>query len=136
MRLADIYNLCQISQDFYQFAARSSDNYSLKRLFFQRAQIRRRATLDILTAVSTKPVVEPRAAAAILWYQAVRSDIARFDHPVFLQLLERQEQIQLEMVKKAVKETQDPNVMHTLAQLAAEMIVSREDLLQLQNKHE
>lgn len=134
MRLTDIYSLCQISQDFYQFAAHASDDYNVKRLFFQRAQTRHRAALDIFTAITGKPAAEPCSTAAILWYQAVRNDIVRFDHPIFLKLLERQEQVQLEMVKAAVKETQDPGVMHALAQLAAEMIVSREDLVQLQHK--
>lgn len=131
MRLTDIYILCQTSQDFYQFAAGASESYSIKRLFLQRAQIRQRAR-RALTPKMAGFITEPRTAAAIEWYQVVQNAIVRFDHPVFLRLLEHQESAQLELVKAALKEAHDGDTIYNLAQLAADITLSRDDLEQLQ----
>lgn len=133
MRLTDIYNVCEASHDFYQFAASVSESYSIKRLFLQRARIRQRAQ-QAVTPNLARLRVDPRAAAAIEWYQMVQNAIVRFDHPVFLQLLEHQESAQLKLLKAVIKDTKDRDTIYNLAQLAADMTLSRDDLVRLQQR--
>lgn len=135
MHLADIYILCQTSQHFYQFAADSSENYSVKRLFLQRAKIRRQAQSHMLVPAWKARPLEPRTASAIAWYHKVQGVIAHFDNPLFLRLLEQQEQAQLELLKQAAVAAPNKDLKRWLAQLAAEIVASREDLFQLQRSH-
>jgi hypothetical protein len=135
MHLTDIYILCQTSQHFYQFAANSSENYSVKRLFLQRARIRQQAQSHILVPVWKTRPLEPQTASAIAWYHKVQGVIAHFDNPLFLRLLEQQEHAQLELLKQAAATAPNQDLKRWLAQLAAEMVASRDDLFQLQCSH-
>lgn len=130
MCLQNIEALSQASCQFYRYAIRQVADYNIRRLFQQRFDIYQQL-IDVVTQHEVHSALDdPHLDAAVNWFKAAQSSTQRFDNLVFLDLLEVQEEIVLNSLKKSVKST--PKMLSTqLAQLAASLQVNHDDLAAL-----
>lgn len=139
MSLQNIGALSQASCRFYRFAMQQVDDYNIRRVFQQRFDIYQQL-LNLVALKGAQPEVDnnPQVAATVGWFEAAQSSIQSFDNLIFLDLLEVQEGVTLDTLKKSVKSTETQELSAQLAQLAASLQVNRDDLtaLKAQYRHQ
>lgn len=132
MPLDDIYSLSQAGCRFYRFATHQVDDNNLRRIFQQRFDIHQQLlTLAHDHGASPDAISSSQAISSVGWFNRAQEAFESFESFIFLDLLEAQEKITLEALKSDVKSADSEPLRVGLAQLAAHMQVSRDQLATL-----
>lgn len=136
MPLNDIYALSKAGCSFYRFATHHVDDYNIRRIFQQRFEIHQQLQA-VVTQCGSRP--DPsnadRIQACSDWFETAQRSIQAFDNFIFLDLLEVQERLTLDILKRDVKKAGDKQLSQCLAQLAAHLQISRDQLAALKEQY-
>ncbi|RUO30938.1 hypothetical protein CWE12_06785 [Aliidiomarina sedimenti] len=136
MPLNDIYALSKAGCSFYRFATHHVDDYNIRRIFQQRFEIHQQLQ-EVVAQYGSHPDSnkEDRIQACSDWFETAQRSIQVFDNFIFLDLLEAQERLTLDILKRDVKKSTDEQLSHCLAQLAAYLQISRDQLAALKEQY-
>lgn len=136
MPMRDINSLSRAGCAFYRFAAQQADDYNIRRIFQQRFEIHQQlqelvAEYDALDTYSE----DPKVVTCANWYEAVQHSIDSFTNMIFLDLLEQQEAVLMQVMKNQVRETDSQYLRQQLARVAAHLQISRDALHALKEQY-
>lgn len=136
MSLQKIWALSQASCRFYRFAMQQTEDYNIRRIFQQRFDIYQQL-LNLVAVNGAQPdaISDPQVSSAVDWFDAAQSSIQGFENLIFLDLLEVQEGVVLNTLKKSVKSAESEQLSTQLAQFAASLQVNRDALAALKTQY-
>ena len=136
MQLFQIKALSEASLRFYRSTMHQVDDYNVRRIFQQRADIYEEL-IHLLNArvTHTGTANNEQLEHAITWFETAQASIHNFDNLIFLDFLDTQENTALNALKQSVKLTDDKYLSTSLAQCAASLQVNQDALSALKAQY-